>query len=1138
MNRKFLSSRAKILFRYALLTMFAVYCFSAAAFAQRTTGDIQGTVTDVNGSIVPGVTITVTGVSVGFNRTGTSDSQGGFRFEQIPVGTYRITTAATGGFSATTTDNVTVTIENITVTNIKLGVASASESVVVTTDALGVNIETSDSKTQTNITEKLIQSLPKGPDLDSILRISPATRSEPMSGGFQVDGASGSENSFIVDGLPVENFRTGVLNQINNIPTSLISEVQVKTGGFEAEHGGASGAVIVVATKSGSDSFHGTFGSQFAPNTLQPAPRAAVSHFVSSSASQQAILQNPDYTYLLPQKKDDFQNYYPEATFSGPIWKGHIWFLESYAPQITNTTRDVTFISSISNANFSTGQFVASPRLGANGQPLPDLTYKASSSYQYSFSRIDAQILNNLRASVTYLWNPLINNGTLPFNSITTSNPVNIQYAGTNYASNEYYALTGGRNSSNNITSQLTWTPLAKLIATFRFGRAFQNEKGNNYGIVNAPQYVCSGDQTAYSTIATGCPGGINYQNITNNSLTVRDASTSDLYNFDVTFIPPNFAGKHEFKVGYEHGATTNDVLSGNSQTGTVTLWYGQDNKTANGGHGLPVDIDSDCANCIGVGELYRFGTQGVGHSTYDGVYIQDKWQPTSRLTLNLGVRLEHESLPAFNEGAVVADAAIPGIEIGWGKKIAPRLGGAYDLFGDGKTKIFASYGWFYDRMRFDLPRGSFGGDFYRTDYFPITADHPNFDYYTPSRILGAWTDPIGGGNPSAVGGLSQAELDLRIPANLSAAQFKQLGLFLQGVGTDPNQIITTGVDPNLNAYRQSEITFGFDRELSRSFVLSVRFTRKNIDNAIEDHAILGLVESENYAIGNPGSGLDAQLDKQIGYIKDAKPQRIYKAMEITLNKRFGNNFFFNANYTLSSLWGNYSGLASSDELNASGGGRTDPSGERFFDYVINGFTATGQPDNGYLASDRRHAFKAYGGYTLDKWQGKNHSTDFSFFFTGLSGTPLTTFITVANTQIPLSQRGDLGRTPPLTQTDFSIRHNYKIKEHYTLSFEFNVLNVFNQHAITSVNDVSDKYRTTNTIGGSDIDPNYNLNTQTLTGVFNQILSGQIGNVLTELNNGTLPSLNGRSNPINAIYDVASGYQAARSVRFGVRFTF
>jgi hypothetical protein len=317
--------------------------------------------------------------------------------------------------------------------------------------------------------------------------------------------------------------------------------------------------------------------------------------------------------------------------------------------------------------------------------------------------------------------------------------------------------------------------------------------------------------------------------------------------------------------------------------------------------------------------------------------------------------------------------------------------------------------------------------------------------------------------------------------------------------------------------------------------VLSVRFTRKNVDHALEDHAILGIGESENYPLGNPGEGLDLALDQQTGYAKSAKPQRLYRALEIVLNKRLGNNYFFNANYTLSGLYGNYSGLASSDE-----GGRLSPSVTRAFDYIINGFTATGDPDNGYLATDRRHVFKAYGGYVFDKWQGKGHSTDFSFFFTGMQGTPQTTMVTVVATSIPLSKRGDLGRTPVYTQTDFALTHRYKIKEHYSLAFDFNVLNLFNQNTVMSFN--TTRYRTTNTISANDIDPNYDDQTQTLTSVLNQILNGQIGTQLNQLENGGLPSLNTqsgpRSNPLTSLYGQASGYQSARAIRFGVRFNF
>lgn len=1109
------------------MTLSIVLCFAATVFGQRTTGEIEGKVTDAQGAVVPGVSVTVTGLTVGFSRTIQSDSEGEFRIQQVPIGTYKITTPAMRGFAATTIDDVTITIEKATQVNIKLGISSTSESVVVTTDALGVSVDTSDSKIQTNITSKLIDHLPKGTNFSSLLKLSPATRSEPLSGGFQVDGASGSENSFTLDGLPVENFRTATLNGVNNIPLAFVSEIQIKTGGFEAEHGGASGGVIAVGTKSGSDAFHGEIGAGFEPSALQPGPRTSLSRFVSSSATAADIANNPDYVYLLPQKRDQYLNMFPSATLGGPILKGRLWFLGSYSPQIFRTTRVSEFINAISNSNFSTGRFVPSPRLSAAGTPLPPLTYKQQVKNEYAFGRLDAAISSKLRGSATYFWSPSVTNGNIPFASITTSNPVNTTYAGFSYPSEQYERLRGGRENANNFTSQLLWTVSSKLIATFRYGRLFQNQKAGNYALANEPRYVCSGSQTAYASIATGCPGGRGFQNLTTNSINTRDVSIRNEYNADISYQLSDFVGRHDLKGGYQYGRTSNDVLNGNAGTGTVTLFYGQDYAGAGTGVSLPCALGSP--TCIGVGTFSRSGAKGFAKNNYQAIYVQDKWQPVHRLVLNLGVRLEREFLPSYNEGASLAGSNIPPIQLGWGKKIAPRLGGAYDPFGDGKSKIFGSYGWFYDRLKFELPRGLFGGNFFRTDYFPISAANPTYSYYTPEKILGSWTDPLGGGNPSTAGGLSQLQRDFRIPSNLTASQFTNLGLPI------------TGVDPDLKAFRQSEITFGFERELMKHFVLSIRFTRKNVDHAIEDHAILGLQESENYPIGNPGEGLDLKLDQQTGYVKSAKPRREYKALEIVLNKRLSGNYFFNVNYTYGRLFGNYSGLASSDEA-----GRTSPAVNRFFDYVVNGFTALGVPDNGYLATDRRSAFKAYGGYTFNKWMSKAHETDLSFFFQGLQGTPQTTFVSLVASSIVLSKRGDLGRAPVFTQTDLSLTHRYRFGRdgRYALAFDFNALNAFNQNTVTRL--TTAKYRVTNTIAAIDIDPTYNANTQTLTTVFNRILSGQIQAQIDGLASGANRSIqgaagsatNGRTNPISSLYGQPLDYQGGRSVRLGVRFIF
>src|SRR5205823_6989214 len=110
------------------------------------------------------------------------------------------------------------------------------------------------SRISTNITKETFSSLPTGRSFNSILAMAPGVRMESKAGGggVQVDGASGSENAFILDGVDVSDMFHGSIRNDNLIPLQLIQEVQVKSGGFEAQSGGATGGVMNVASRAGS----------------------------------------------------------------------------------------------------------------------------------------------------------------------------------------------------------------------------------------------------------------------------------------------------------------------------------------------------------------------------------------------------------------------------------------------------------------------------------------------------------------------------------------------------------------------------------------------------------------------------------------------------------------------------------------------------------------------------------------------------------------------------------------------------------------------------------------------------------------------------------------------------------------------
>ncbi|HEY0098994.1 MAG TPA: TonB-dependent receptor [Pyrinomonadaceae bacterium] len=1073
-------------FKFLPSILALLFCLSGvAAFGQETTGEIQGTVKDPAGARVPGVTVTIKGVDVGFNRDITTDEEGYFRARQIPPGIYIVSAAATAGFTGQTRERVQVVLGQATTVDFDVTVGGASADVTVTSDDAGLAVDPTDTKVQESITAREIDSLPKGTNITSLLRTTAAARPEPLSGQFQINGGSGSENSFIVDGQSLENFRTGVLNANNDIPFQSVQEVQVKSSGFEAEFGGATGGVVNIVTKSGTNDFRGEFGMNFSTPEFNAAQRPILTNTATFDFSSPAAAQP---VRVVNNGRDRGTNFFPTAQIGGPIIRDRAWFLAEYTPRIFNATR--------------TTAFVPNP---VTGVVTSTQTATAKETYEYARIRLDGSISDQLRVSSSFTWNPIVQRGLLLGNTTAFTTPSFFETGTTQFGTlsgAELAAFQGGRQNSNNFRIEGVYTPNSQLVTTLRYSRGFLNEKLNSYFVPNIPRFrvrQCIGQFAgAGCQTLTGRPNA--FQNTNNNNTVNFDVSVRNQVNADASYLVSGFGGRHEFKGGYEYNKILNDVDRGYADTGRVSLFFGRNTS-------YPVEFVSALPpfnpnpNAAGVGVLLRIGTVGRAENLNQALYLQDKWQPTERLTFNLGARIEKEDLPAFNGQQT-------NLRFGFMDKLAPRLGVAYALTSDGKTKISAFYGRFYDRLKFELPRGSFGGDFFRVDYFDIPAGGPfTVESFNVARIIGNYPDQPGG-SCSATGivstGLTRCQFDFRIPSNVP--EFAGLG----------------GVDPDLEPFRQSEFTIEFQREVFTQSVFKTRYLHRNVDQAIEDAGFLTAEGSEAYIIGNPGRGLYAQRARQFGFNRVAEPQRRYDAFQVELDTRFVRNFNLNVNYTLSRLYGNYSGLANSDE-----NGRTSPGVNRNFDLPFVGFTAAGQPDNGRLATDRPHVFKASGTYSHG-WFGRNtNTTDLSFFTTAQSGTPQTTFVDVFDIDIPKTRRGDLGRSEMFTQTDLNLTHRYRFgnENRFALAFDFNVLNVFNENNVLTLDTrESSAYYA---LGVSEVSATGNF-----VEAVNRLTSVGILNELNESVNHD-PDFN-----ISRTYGLPNAFQAPRSVRFGFRFQF
>src|SRR5205085_7871434 len=240
------------------LILFMSHILSATATAHTTTSTIEGTVTDVNGAVVAGAEVKVSGATLASERSTATDAEGFYRLTALPAGSYTLTVSGTG-FS-TSTANIELTLNRIVTFDVKLQVGGVGAVVNVSADSLPL-LERNASATGATITPRQITQLPvNGRNYLDLLQLVPGVainrQADPNSDNANpVLGERSGNNNFLIDGQPnKDTVLGGPAAQFNQ---ETIAEFQVLTTGYKAEFGQASGATVNVITKSGGNAFHG-----------------------------------------------------------------------------------------------------------------------------------------------------------------------------------------------------------------------------------------------------------------------------------------------------------------------------------------------------------------------------------------------------------------------------------------------------------------------------------------------------------------------------------------------------------------------------------------------------------------------------------------------------------------------------------------------------------------------------------------------------------------------------------------------------------------------------------------------------------------------------------------------------------------
>jgi carboxypeptidase family protein/TonB-dependent receptor-like protein len=896
--------------------------FSVASAQETTTGSITGEVIDGQGAAVPGATITLT--SNQGTKTFVTDSSGRFFAPFLTPAVYSVRAELTG-FSPVEQKNIQVRVgQRIDLTGLTLKVGGLEEVVEVVGTA--PTIDTSSTTAGAVLESETLRMIPVGRNFTDTLYLVAGVSDSGRVGNSNpsVSGATGLENNYVVDGVNITNTGYGAVGSYSivhgslgaGVTTDFIKETQVKTAGFEAEYGQATGGVINVVTQSGSNNFSGSVFGYWRPSSLE---------------SDWTQLTTPDGTVnTTGTQNTDFG-----ITLGGPIAKDRLFFFGAFNPQYQTRT----FVAPSTSPGASLGEVDRKRRIMSYAGKL---TWQASSNHRFDVTAFGDPATGEMGPQRP---GSLRTQGAESFSELTSYGGHNqvIKYDG--ILSRNWLIEASVARATNQIEElpgvnewRITDATVVPSVTTGGIGFYEQGNKGKNM------QYQLK-------------------------STNIFDAG-----------------GNHQLRYGVAYEDINYDNI--NQRTGpTFTLVNGQQTST-----GAQITIRN--APELGPGgriyDVIRANFVNVRETTqkYFSAFIQDTWQVGKKLTLRPGVRFERQRLVGSEEPVICHEGdSVPGAGDGPGagvpceftfdKNWGPRLGATYDFKGNGKSKLYASWGRFYAKIPNDLAARALSADagVSRADYFDAGLTRP-----VPNGTLAAG---------------------------------RTTHFILAGVGA-------AHIDPNAKSTYQDEFVGGFEFEAARNVSLGVRYIHRTFGRVLEDigaaafvlydqgHPDLGSVE---YAITNPAADFPATLDN-VGAFEDVAHK--YDAVEVTANRAFSDNWSLIASYRWSKLTGNFEGFFRNDN------GQSDPAISSLFDFPTNDptYTSIGVPQYGYrgdvrflgctlgceqLPNNRTHQFKLYTNRTMG-------ALNLGLGFNAGSGRPLTAFTSNPNYtsggEIPLAPRG------------------------------------------------------------------------------------------------------------------------------------
>jgi hypothetical protein len=1102
---------SKVLMAAALASGAGALVHTAEVHAQAssTAGALRGVLKDkATGEPAVAATVVATSPSLVGEQVVITDSDGQYFISSLPPGVYTLTIYYNDKpFSR---GNVLIQVGKEAVVNVTVDSSAGKpggETIVIQGSA--PIIDQGSTKTGQTITDDYTRNIPTGRTFGAVLGSAAGSQGDRY--GTSIAGATSSENVFVVEGINTTD--TGFGGISSNLPNEFIQETEVISGGYNAEFGRATGGIVNVVTKQGSNELRGSVFGYFKPGALYSAAER-----IQREGSSIDFADNVDYQY-------DFG-----AEVGGPIIKDKLWFHVGFNPSLTGNTRTRSIQQQIDKDANGIADRDPGNGLTIREQVSERDVSSALQTYFYT-AKINGALDQNNQFQISAFGSPRV--GDAP--QAVTRNP-------------EYQKLNvedGAYDFAGKWTSKLN-EGKTQLDAVIGFHRqignntvdASQNVPGAEYNFTRSLyDFVSLEGEQNITECQDNVPGDM-YPGIVNcpvfryrsQGAGFLEQRTNDRLSgvFAVTQ-RVKLAGYHTFKAGIDAEQATYDSTRGfsggafmrraaNTATGAPGRWQVQQYLKISRNL-TPAELMDPTSAMLGPDEFLCANDRAVCQVSPTGyvadttninyaAFLQDSWQIRPNLTINAGLRWENQTGyvadalkgTVSSEGEIIPDTAYELTNM-----LAPRLGFIYDPTSEGKSKIFGHWGRFYEAVPMDLNVRAFGGEINRISNFNQNRRLPDAQGYDPNCDV----DFTPGDN-------DLSRRILQCPDRVTSFTLGETPEF---------------VTPGLEGQFTQELILGAEYEFVPDLKFGINYIHRTLPTVIEDVSTDG---GTSYLITNPSRDFSGEADKlrtkaaqlmmsgneQDRALADAynlrannmdfigtfdKPVRDYDALQLTATQRPTKKSLLIASYTYAVQKGNYAGLFSTET------GQLDPNITSLYDLpdlMANRYGNTGL--------DRPHNFKVDGFYQFDLKTAGVLTAGASFRAqSGIAHNALAAHPIYGVDESYVLPRGAVPRSPVTTNTDLHVSYGYRLSKNVLAEGFIRVFNLFNQQDELSVDETYTTDNAMPVVGGTTSDLSHLKTIDAATGL--------------EVNETASPNKN---------FDKLETRQSPRNVQLGFRVTF